>query len=111
VVPQVDSEDEHVGPGNVSRDEQEEPFSTAEAKQSSIDDMIGELSLGKDSVSPKQASPKAQQVAGDSDDDDAPKFVTLAKHDKEVEESACCSGRFCSIASAEGARRRRLGGS
>jgi tetratricopeptide (TPR) repeat protein len=87
VVPQVDSEDEHVGPGNVSRDEQEEPFSTAEAKQSSIDDMIGELSLGKDSVSPKQASPKAQQVAGDSDDDDAPKFVTLAKHDKEVEKN------------------------
>ena len=84
VAPQVDSEDEHTETVNVSRDG-EENLSAAEAKHSSIDDMIGELSQGQESISSKQASPTAQQVAEDSDEDDAPQFVTLAKHDKEAE--------------------------
>jgi tetratricopeptide (TPR) repeat protein len=55
------------------------------AGESSIDDLIGELSLGNDSgMQQNQCFPAAQHVQED-EDDAAPKFITIAHREKERE--------------------------
>jgi len=80
----VDSDDESSELSHLRLDEPQDSLAVGEL-DSSIDDIIGELGIWEGSLSPKQLSPTAQQVLEDSDDDDAPRFVTVAQHDAEAE--------------------------